>query len=182
MARIEKDCLSLAKLEKSLIEDELVELYIVLYEEEPFADKTDKNTAESSVNKVWVADKKSWQDRVDEHTEKLFSRLDSVITTSATLNRGTDETELLIKKAVDVSFNESDTLVDTEFSHTMNVVLEDKYKDNNVKYAQFVCFHDNRTCAECLARDGQIFKVGDPAYKIPVHPRCRCCSIPKTNN
>lgn len=39
------------------------------------------------------------------------------------------------------------------------------------------CVHDSRTCAECLARDGQVFLSTDATFGQncpPMHPWCRC--------
>lgn len=179
---IGRECNKLAKLEKEILEEEMVELYMLFYALEPLAGEGDLEKAHEAVDGVWVSDGKHWQERVNEHSAKLYSRLDQIITDSIVSNIPEEEVVREVKKFFDQAFNEDKTLIDTEYSHIMNRVLDDKYEQNKIQYARFVCYHTDTTCGECLQRDGDIFRVGDPLYSIPRHPNCMCCSIPLTNN
>lgn len=43
---------------------------------------------------------------------------------------------------------------------------------------QFITAQDDRVCPECAPLDGQIFDLNDTANQPPIHPNCRCDSMP----
>lgn len=175
---IGRECNKLAKLEKEILEEEMVELYMLFYALEPLAGEGDLEKAHEAVDGVWVSDGKHWQERVNEHSAKLYSRLDQIITDSIVSNIPEEEVVREVKKFFDQAFNEDKTLIDTEYSHIMAKSLEDKFKTNGVKQFRYVSMHDERTCSACLSRDGLIFRVGDPLNTPPIHPNGRCFMLP----
>ena len=44
---------------------------------------------------------------------------------------------------------------------------------------EFSTADDDRVCSECEALDGKEFDINDAQSLIPVHPNCRCTTIPK---
>lgn len=44
--------------------------------------------------------------------------------------------------------------------------------------AEFRSAHDNRVCPECLSLDGKRFTLDEVEGLIPVHPQCRCYTLP----
>ncbi|MGU7779915.1 minor capsid protein [Burkholderia sp. PU8-34] len=43
-------------------------------------------------------------------------------------------------------------------------------------YLQWICVGDNRACDVCRKRDGRVFHISDPIWRLlpPIHPGCRC--------
>lgn len=44
--------------------------------------------------------------------------------------------------------------------------------------AEFVTAGDDRVCEECLALEGNVYTLKEAENLIPVHPQCRCITIP----
>lgn len=44
--------------------------------------------------------------------------------------------------------------------------------------AEFITAGDDRVCEECLALEGQVYTLKEAEGLIPVHPRCRCITLP----
>jgi SPP1 gp7 family putative phage head morphogenesis protein len=66
---------------------------------------------------------------------------------------------------------------------TQNVSQEARdmtYRENDdiVKGWQFVATLDTRTTEICMAQDGEVYDVGDDAWRPPLHWNCRSTSVP----
>ena len=179
---IERKLHELALWEKQLLEEEMIEFYIVCFWYDPLGGQATREQAVNAVDEAWCSDGKHWWERIGEHNGKLYTRLDSTLMDVLVSKPSTEEVERLIKKEFDQAYNEDKTLVDTEFTHIMNKTNEDKYAQKGVQNFLYVCVHDERTCTACLERDGKVFRVGDPINTPGLHPNCRCQTIPITNN
>lgn len=69
-------------------------------------------------------------------------------------------------------------LVETELMYAINTAQRDKYRD--LGYTHFIVLveYDERTCANCESREGEIYPI--TAETPPFHPRCRCGIEPIT--
>lgn len=53
------------------------------------------------------------------------------------------------------------------------------FKNFNFEYVRFVSVLDGRTSKICAAVDGSIWKLNDPAKRVPpLHPNCRSILVP----
>ena len=68
-------------------------------------------------------------------------------------------------------------IVRSEVTRMANLGALEYYKVNNIVNVKWIASFGDRTCSDCEALDGQIFKIGEePA--IPLHPMCRCTYAP----
>lgn len=70
-------------------------------------------------------------------------------------------------------------IVRTLRSHISNQVYLYNFKKFNFEYVGFVSVLDGRTSKICAAIDGSIWKLNDPAKRVPpLHPNCRSILVP----
>lgn len=72
-------------------------------------------------------------------------------------------------------------LMRTEMRRVQTAAAEQSMRDNGVTEYKFVVANGVNPCDECLALDGQVFKVDDMApgkNAPPVHPSCHCATAP----
>jgi hypothetical protein len=64
--------------------------------------------------------------------------------------------------------------------HVGNQAREAYYKANEdlIKGYMWVGVLDTRACLSCIVLDGKVFKVGEPRPSQPLHPDCRCVTLP----
>lgn len=65
----------------------------------------------------------------------------------------------------------------TETVRLANEGLLDTYQDNNIKEVRFLAALSERTCPECSALNGKLFKLQESYGLIPVHSSCRCTFV-----
>lgn len=137
----------------------------------------DTQAVQQLINSVWVADGKSWSQRVWENTELLAETLnEGLIHTVATGKKTTDLKKLLQEK-FNVSYGRADALVRTEIAHIQTQAAEKRYKDYGVQEVEVWASPDERRCEVCGKLHQKRFPVGTQ-MPVPAHPRCRCCIIP----
>jgi len=68
-------------------------------------------------------------------------------------------------------------IVRTEVTRLANQGAVEYYKVNDIANIKWVASFGDRTCPDCEALNGQIFKIGEEP-EIPLHPMCRCTYAP----
>ena len=101
-----------------------------------------------------------YYDEADRKRSRLFEALESC-RTSAERKK---QIELSMKYFVKQFEQTADDVVDA-------IILQ-TYKDNGIKYVEWVTMHDYKVCADCAARDGKIYPI--TAALQPLHWNCRC--------
>lgn len=57
-----------------------------------------------------------------------------------------------------------------------------RFEQSGVKEFEYIAASDARTCDQCAAHDGKIYKLTDNANIPPLHPNCRCAIAPIVGN
>lgn len=70
-----------------------------------------------------------------------------------------------------------EAVVQTACHHAFESARMAVYKANKIDQVQCVITLDTRTCRSCFALGGMIVDI-DKAPRYPLHPRCRCVTIP----
>lgn len=118
--------------------------------------------------------------RIWRNMDKLLVNLKNTLVSG--MIRGKSITELAIEldNLMNQGFHNAHRLVRTETMHYLNAASLQAYQDCGVKYVQFWAALDERTCPQCGALHGRIFKA-DKAPVLPIHANCRCCYLPITD-
>ena len=129
------------------------------------------------INSVWVADGKSWSQRIWENTDLLASTLNDELIACVAAGKKTTELKKVLQERFGVSYSRADALARTELAHIQTQAAQTRYKDYGIQEMEVWADKDERRCEVC----GKLHKTRYPIGTqppIPAHPNCRCCIVP----
>lgn len=129
------------------------------------------------LNGIWVADGKTFSQRVWDNTERLLETLNEELIHCVATGKKTTELKNLLQERFGVSYRRADTLVRTEMVHIQTQAAQKRYQDYGVEYVEVLVDEDERTCDLCKALKGKKYPVNS-VPPLPVHPNERCCLVP----
>ena len=141
----------------------------------------DEAAVQQMINGIWVADAKTWSDRIWKNTEYLLETLNEQLIHTVATGKKPTELKKLLQERFSVSYQQADTLVRTEVSHIQTVAAEKRYKDYGLEQYEYLGRdqHEKELKCKCKELNGKKFFYHDPsAPRPPLHPNCRCSIIP----
>ena len=129
------------------------------------------------INQIWVADGKSWSQRIWEDTEMLADTLNTELIHCVTTGKKTTELKNLLQERFNVSYSRADALVRTEIAHIQTESAKKRYEDYGLQQVEIWADEDERRCDVCGKLHETKYPIG-AHVPIPAHPRCRCCIVP----
>ena len=129
------------------------------------------------INSIWVADGKSFSQRVWDNTEQLVDTLNEGLVHCIITGKKTTELKNILQERFSVSYNNADMIARTELAHVQTEAAKQRYKDYGIQQVEIWADPDERTCEICGKLHQQKYAVG-AHVPIPAHPRCRCCIVP----
>ena len=133
--------------------------------------------ARQMINQIWVADGKSFSQRIWGNTEKLAETLNEQLIHCVVTGKKTTELKNVLQERFNVSYNNADMIARTEIAHIQTQAAQQRYKDYGITQVEVWVDEDERTCPICAKHEGDRHNVNE-AMPVPFHPRCRCCMIP----
>ena len=137
----------------------------------------DNEMVQQLINHVWVADGKSFSQRIWENNEMLAATLNDELISCVTTGKKTTELKKVLQEKFNVSYSRADTLARTELAHIQTEAAKERYKDYGIDKVQIWADEDERRCPECGKLHKKIYPAG-ANVPIPRHPNCRCCIVP----
>lgn len=137
----------------------------------------DNKIVNQLVNSVWVADGRTFSQRVWNNIDRLVETLNEQLVYTVVTGKKTTELKNLLQERFNVSYRRADTLVRTELAHIQTEAAKKRYEDYGIQYIEVLVDADDRTCDECKALIGKKFPI-HAAPPLPVHPNDRCAIIP----
>lgn len=143
--------------------------------------RIDPQTIERILAVSWVGSEFSariWADK-DKLTRELMQALSRGFVRGDSLDRMTKE----FAQRMGVSESRAATLIHTESAHMAAEAAEQGYRETGVQSYRFEAALDLKTCAVCGALDQREFPLAEHETGInypPLHPRCRCTTVPVT--
>ena len=129
------------------------------------------------VNTIWVADGKTWSQRIWENTDELAVMLNDELINCVAAGKKTTVLKNLLMARFNVSYNRADALVRTELAHIQTQAAQRRYQDYGIQEVEILVDPDDRTCPVCAALDRKRYPT-NAVMPVPAHPRCRCCIAP----
>lgn len=137
----------------------------------------DTAIVEQLLNSVWVADGKTWSQRVWDNTQRLAETLNEELIHVVAAGKKDSDLKKALMERFGVSYHRAETLVRTEVAHIQSEAAKKRYEDYGIEYVEVLVDPDDRTCELCKALQGKKFPThGTPP--LPVHPNERCCLVP----
>lgn len=143
--------------------------------------RIDPQTIERILAVPWVGSEFSsriWVDK-DKLTRELMQTLSRGFVRGDSLVRMTKE----FAQRMGVSESRAAVLIHTESAHIAAEATEQGYRETGVKSYRFEAALDLKTCSVCGALDQREFPLAEHETGInypPLHPRCRCTTVPVT--
>ncbi len=144
---------------------------------EPTYNSIDKEIVTQMINQIWVADGKSWSQRIWDNTELLQQTLNDGLIDCVVTGKKTSDLKKILQQQFNVGYNRADSLVRTEVAHIQTEAAKKRYQDYGVQEVEVFVDEDERTCPVCAKYEGKRYLVTDK-MPVPFHPRCRCCMLP----
>ena len=151
--------------------------YSIALETDDSFGEIDAEIANQVINSIWVADGKSWSQRVWDNTNKLQQALNDNLIECVVTGKKTSELKKLLQEQFNVSYNRADSLVRTEMAHIQTQAAQKRYEDAGIKQVQMWAPKDERRCPECSKLHKKLYPVHG-VMPVPVHPNCRCVMLP----
>jgi SPP1 gp7 family putative phage head morphogenesis protein len=137
----------------------------------------DSAAAMQLINQIWVADGKSWSQRIWDNTELLADTLNNELIHCVAAGKKTTELKNLLQDGFGVSYSRADALVRTELAHIQTQAAKQRYEDYGIQQVEIWADADERRCEVCGKLHQTKYPIG-AQVPIPAHPRCRCCIVP----
>lgn len=143
--------------------------------------RIDPQTVEKILATPWAGSEFSsriWADK-DKLTRELMQTLSRGFVRGDSLDRMTKE----FAQRMGVSESRAATLIHTESAHMAAEAAEQGYRETGVQSYRFEAALDLKTCSVCGALDQREFPLAEHETGInypPLHPRCRCTTVPVT--
>ena len=143
--------------------------------------RIDPQTVEKILAVPWLGSEFSsriWADK-DKLTRELMQTLSRGFVRGDSLDRMTKE----FAKRMGVSESRAAALIHTESAHMAAEAAEQGYRETGVQAYRFEAALDLKTCSVCGALDQREFPLAEHETGVnypPLHPRCRCTTVPVT--
>lgn len=129
------------------------------------------------INHIWVADGKSWSQRVWENNELLAATLNDELVNCVVAGKKTTDLKNMLQERFNVSYGRADALVRTELAHIQTQAAQKRYEDYGIQEMEVWADEDERRCKVCGKLHQTRYPIGS-VPPIPAHPHCRCCIVP----
>ncbi len=137
----------------------------------------DFSAVKQLINQIWVADGKSWSQRIWDNTNLLVETLNDELINCVATGKPASHLKKTLMEKFNVSFSRADALARTELAHIQTEAAKKRYEDYGIEQVEVWADEDERRCDVCGKLHMTKYFVGE-ALPIPAHPRCRCCIVP----
>ena len=143
--------------------------------------RIDTDTVEKLLSKPWLDSdfsRRIWADR-----DKLLRELETALSRSVVRGEPLQRVSKQFAERMGVSQSRAATLIHTESAHATAEASARGYQETGVHEYTFDASLDLKTCPVCGALDGMTFRTSERETGVnypPVHPRCRCTTVPVT--
>lgn len=136
-----------------------------------------KESVIQMISAIWVADGKSWSQRIWEDTDRLAAVLNDQLIHCVATGKKTSELKTILQNEFNVGYNRADAIVRTELSHIQNTAAQKRYEDYGIQEVMVWADKDERRCEVCGQLHEKKYLISSQ-MPVPAHPRCRCSIIP----
>lgn len=165
-----------------LMSKKFMKQYLTIYdaialEGLPSFSTVDEKMAKQLINSIWVADGKSWSQRIWDNTSRLAATLNEELVQCVITGKKTTELKEQLQKRFKVSYDRADSLVRTEMAHLQTEAAKQRYKDYGITEVEVLSERDEKLCDICKPHDGERYPINGQ-MPVPFHPNCRCTILP----
>lgn len=123
----------------------------------------------------------TWSQRLWSHQASLSSQIGTQLASGILAGKSSTVLAREIQKLTGGSTYACQRLMRTELRRVQTAAAEQSMLDNGVTEYKFMVANGVNPCDECVALDGQVFKISEMEIgknAPPKHPSCHCCTCP----
>ena len=140
-----------------------------------------KQGAKQMINSVWLADGKTFSQRVWGNIDNLTETLNEKLIECIVSGKKPTELKQMLMERFNVSYSQANTLVRTETANIQTEAAAQRYKDYGIEKYEFLGREEHDIGCKCKELNGKVFLLSEKKAGVnapPLHPNCRCCIIP----
>lgn len=140
-----------------------------------------KQGVKQMINSVWLADGKTFSQRVWGNIDKLTETLNEKLIECIVSGKKPTELKRMLMERFNVSYSQANTLVRTETANIQTEAAAQRYKDYGIEKYEFLGREEHDIGCKCKELNGKVFLLSEKKAGVnapPLHPNCRCCIIP----
>lgn len=115
----------------------------------------DKPSVRQMINSIWVADGKTFSQRVWDNTSRLLETLNDELINCVAAGRKTSQLKQALMERFGISYRRADTLARTELCHIQTQAAKQRYQDYGIEQVEVLVDPDNKTCELCKELQGK---------------------------
>lgn len=182
LQQVEQEAKKLGDNAVSLMREEFTSQWQEVYESTAVASEASFSTistanAEVMVNKPWLADGKSFSQRVYGNIAYLLDTLEEELVSCVITGKSKSELKKKLQERFDISYRQAETLVRTETNHIQTEAARQAYEDAGVKKYMYLGREEHDIGCNCKKLDRKVFEMSEAKTGVnlpPLHPNCRC--------
>ena len=166
-------------------ESEFFDIYYSIAPEGLTAFNTiDSAGAQKLINTIWLADGKSFSQRIWGNSSLLLETLNEQLVNVVITGKSTRDLKNALQERFGVSYSRANTLVRTELAHIQTVAAKQRYEDYGLKEYKILGNEDDNCgnhSVDCHEMHGKRFPYSEMNIGVnapPFHPNCKCCIVP----
>lgn len=114
--------------------------------------------------------------RLSKHSQAFGEKASAIVTQSLIQGWGVQKAAGYLRRELGTTKGQAEMIVRTETLAASNEAMQASFKEAGIEHFLFQATRDDRMCRYCASRNQQVYKLGES--KPPIHPRCRCVSVP----
>lgn len=182
LQQVEQEAKKLGDNAVSLMREEFTSQWQEVYESTAVASEASFSTistanAEVMVNKPWLADGKSFSERVYGNIAYLLDTLEEELVSCVITGKSKSDLKKKLQERFDISYRQAETLVRTETNHIQTEAARQAYEDAGVKKYMYLGREEHDIGCNCKKLDRKVFEMSEAKTGVnlpPLHPNCRC--------
>lgn len=130
---------------------------------------------------AWGEDELTWVDRLTNDKEKWLTKIQQDLKQEFVRGRSLDNVIDQLHKRITTMENVLERLLGTEATAASSSFRKRIFKELGVKKYRFYTQRDERVCDVCGPMNGMVFPITQYEVGVtaaPIHPNCRCFTIP----
>lgn len=143
--------------------------------------RIDTRKIDALIKKPWAQDGKNFSDRLWTNKEKLVNNLHRELSQCIIRGEAPQKAIGRLAREMNVSRNQAGNLIMTESAAISSAAQKECFSELDVERYQFDATLDGKACDICGGMDQLDFKMSEYEVGVtapPIHPRCRCCTVP----
>lgn len=111
------------------------------------------------------------------HSREAVAGIQRILAQELARGSGVGRTTAAVRRQTNMLRYQAERIVRTETMSSVDGARRQTFERNGIEFVQRIATNDGRVCANCLARDGNVYRLSDNPSAV-LHPNDRCVLVP----